>query len=112
MKLSIAQAIVVASAIVVIGTLAALGRVDGAIAVTVLSALAGNALGYVNGKKVGRGEVLTEVAGAVKDHLTSSGGGTVSATVTAEPPAVDPLAPLTADEQATWKRLNSKVNGG
>jgi hypothetical protein len=31
----------------------------------------GNSLGYVNGKKVGRGEVLHEVAGEVKRHLAS-----------------------------------------
>lgn len=105
MKLSLSQAIVLVSAIVSIATLAGLGRVDGAIAVTILATLAGNALGYVNGKKVGRGEVLTEVASAVKSHLASD----PSSLVVVTPTPADPLQALTADEQATYKKLHAKV---
>lgn len=61
MNLSPMQTIIGVATIAALTFLCAIGKIDGASVAVILAALAGNALGYVNGKKVAKREALAEL---------------------------------------------------
>lgn len=99
MSLSINQTVILIFALCAMTLLTALHDVDGSVTIPVMAAIAANALGYVNGKKNGRNEVVAEI------------GKQVSAAVVATaPPAVGLSTPATEEvPPATAPPVTSSV---
>ena len=72
MKLSVTQAVIVVTALVCLTIGTALGKVDGATLAVVLATLAGNSLGYVNGKGVGVHEGTAHTTAAAKTIIDAA----------------------------------------
>lgn len=65
MKLSVTQAAIVISTVAALTIVTAIGNLDGGTFAVILAGLAGNALGYVNGKAVAHKEATTAAVAAV-----------------------------------------------